>query len=162
MKIIKLLQHDWSYPVIEHGSELYLNLVDVIKYLEDNYKNTQLTFVGIGCSGAMLLGALSTVVQFIPNNFEYRLHFKLLRKKDDSTARGREYEDIDPTTNIIIIDDHICSSATITNLALILEEKQLLNNVIGIIASSWYMYDCDKGANININELFPHIQFWIN
>lgn len=156
MEKIKVLHHDWGYPVCQNPKELQLNLVRCHNKLIQIMRNSSNQFVGTGSSGAMLLGAMSYLIGE-PSKFI------LLRKPEDSTSQGQYFEDLDKEVPIIILDDHIMKGRTMENLALEISRQHCILNVVGVIAQSW---DNDNPEYVAKHEklladYFPSIKFWM-
>lgn len=159
MERIKLLNKDWSYPVIQQAKEFRSNIVDICIHLEQVYKDKEVYITGIGTSAAMILGGLAI---FLNDNY-VKTNLVLLRKDNDTTSQGRYYTDFDNNYPIIIVDDHITHGMTMNNIAAKLEEKKVIGNVDAVIAMGW---DNDNPeyvdpAHVLLEHLYPNIRQWI-
>jgi orotate phosphoribosyltransferase-like protein len=165
MEKMKVLVHEWSYPVCSQPFHLKFNIEAAlnevcIRSMGNNYKKVQ--FIGIGTSGALLLGALAGRI-----TWENYFDFILLRKPEDTTSQGKSdsYTTLNKNYPIIIIDDHICEGDTIREVSDQLQAQDCLDNVIGVIARTW-MESNPEYSKLSqheklLPELFPKIKFWL-
>jgi hypothetical protein len=155
MEIFKKLK-DWEYPVISKPDILRDN-INIIKdfMYNEKYFGPYIRFVSIGSSGAMLLGALATS----DNARAYFAEYTLLRKSKDE----RQIADFRKPYPIIIIDDHMTSGRTVEEIAKQLEERNVIQRVVGFIALNWDDREPVYLAKFSalLPELFPNIMFWL-
>lgn len=156
MEIIKLLGYNWGYPTCEHMNEVRGNMILIQQVLEPrcNYLKPPIDLIGIGASGAFLLGAVSMRVRVNP---------VLLRKDKDYkikewVPRLRLFSDI------VIIDDHFRLGESLKMIATQLKERDVLlcNNVKVYIARCWENDNPEylaKGKQL-LEQLYPNIQIW--
>lgn len=159
MEKIKVLHHDWGYPVCQNPNQLHTNLVNANNWVQHKMGYNPRQFVSLGTSGAMLLGALS----FAYGIDIVRQEYILFRKPEDTTAEGKYYQTLNPKLPIIIIDDHITSGSTIWKIALEIARQSLIDNVIGVIAQSWDNDNLEYVAKHEklLADYFPCIKFWL-
>lgn len=154
METRKILKVNWGYPVNEHQAEMALNIDSIKNFLWSFMEDENLfQFVGIGASGATLIGAIG-------NTRLLRTNSILLRKKTD-----RKYKNWSVRFNdspIVIIDDHILSGSTLKQIAEQLTEEKVIKQVTMVIARCWeddnpvYL---EKGKEV-MQKLFPNIKVW--
>lgn len=150
METRKILKVNWGYPVNEHLIELSTSIMHIERFMY-SMLDTRNQFVGIGASGATLLGAL------VKGTYSPLI---LLRKKTDP-----KYKDWSVKFNaspITIIDDHILEGRTLRIIAEQLTEAKVISQVTMVIARCWeddnpvYL---EKGKEV-MQELFPNIKIW--
>lgn len=160
MEKIKVLRHDWGYPVCQNPRQLYGNIRAAQIQVYNMLGQRERQFVGLGSSGAMLLGAMSFASVPNPGPDE---KFILFRKPEDTTNEGKHYQDLHKSNAIIIIDDHITSGSTIWKICVQIAIQGCTQNVVGVIAKSW---DNDNPEYVAKHEklladYFPSIKFWM-
>lgn len=147
----KNILKDWGYPVITNPVTLLDNCHRITREMLKQYKGNSIQLVGIGGSGAMILGALSVLQIYKWAKWKFVYLGPKLSKYD--------FDD----SPIIIVDDHVTSGLTLLKIAFILKQNDLLNNVEGVVMNEW------KGApgyfeknKAELEKVFPTAKFWIH
>lgn len=174
MENIKVLDYDWGYPVINHSKELVANIRIIISYINSSrYKD--ITFVGIGTSGAFLLSAIAalTAPPLFPLVYEQaKLRFVLLRKDNDDTRQGNFYTGVSKESKIVVVDDHIHNGYSMEQIHKSLRNQGVHENVELVISQVFYEYsnhaekdfrlrdEVDKISSMLV-KFFPNVKFWM-
>lgn len=142
----KNLLLDWGYPVVDHGLKLRSNCRVILDVLDHAVQ-----FVGIGASGAMILGALSVQLCIHPHQFiligENRIkpHQKII------------FHDLP----IVVVDDHYCSGKTIHRIGAYLKSHHVDHLVEYVIMNEWKQCDLMETSKQTMEVVFPSAT-WIH
>lgn len=147
---------DWDHP-FDNPKEFASNIRFIHAYLSD--KSYQ--YLGYAGSGGIFLGALAAHDNGPEHDYVH------LRKSNDNSSSLR-YSVVGISSKpIVIIDDHIHTTRTMSEIAEQLKNRNKLDQVIGVIARCFDM-DLPENNKKLFNEMpnklqviFPNIKFWM-
>lgn len=141
---------DWGYPVVDNTYALRRNC-DAILY----NINHDVQFVGIGVSGAMILGALAATV--CRHNHKFILIGEHRTKPHQRVSIG--------DLPIVVVDDHFCSGKTISRLSALLQSMNVLHRVEAVIMNEWKQSKTHDQIATTLQAMevcFPFAKIWIH
>jgi phosphoribosylpyrophosphate synthetase len=124
MEILTSVIVDYDYPVINNRSVLKENSLSILRIVNQRFSGTNVRFVGMGTSGAMILTSIATI------NQRHRDGYSLIKKPNEQSHRGiieTDHESLSFETGmpVIVVDDRIASGQTMINIALRLKEYDI-------------------------------------
>jgi uracil phosphoribosyltransferase len=125
MEILTSVIADYDYPVINNRTVLKENSLSILKIVNQRFSGTNVRFVGMGTSGAMILTSIATINQRDKDGYS------LVKKPNEQSHRSiveRDYDSFSSEAErmpVIVVDDRIASGQTMINIALRLKEYDI-------------------------------------